>query len=81
MFWRFDSGILPSGHTLVETLSTTGDVCHRDIKNVSAKVAKNFFIKHDISEFEQCSDGRTVPLTIEQAEKDKAAYDKEQIGG
>ena len=46
IYWMFDSGILPKNCLIVETPSTTGDLCHRDIINISRKSSEKFFKYH-----------------------------------
>ena len=45
IFWRFDSAILPDGHSLDTQPSDTGDDCHRNIEGLSNNRAKKFFKK------------------------------------
>lgn len=43
VYWRFESNILPDGHTLEAEVSTTGDECHYNIGGLTDRDAKNFF--------------------------------------
>ena len=46
IFWFFESSDLPNGQTkIVESKSTTGDTCHRNITGLSAGRAKKYFKK------------------------------------
>lgn len=40
IFWVFDTGILPADLEIQNSVSTSGDSCHRDIHNLSAKQAR-----------------------------------------
>ena len=46
IFWLFDTSILPSNHVIEESLSSTNDHCHRDIKNITVKDSRNIFKTH-----------------------------------
>ena len=48
IFWRFSTDILPTPHSIVSEVSTTGDVCHYNIQGLSNKQARDFFIEHSL---------------------------------
>ena len=65
-FFRFDSSLLPPGHSLVQTPSDTGDDCHHDIRGVSDKTLKSWFKKAfpGIESFLVCAEtGEIRPMT------------------
>ena len=59
MFWKFDAETLPSGHTLEQEVGSTGDPCHYNIRGLTKKNARDFFVdnyENHFSDFHICTD-------------------------
>ena len=56
IFWRFSESILPTGYSLKQEASDSGDECHHNIQGISDNRAKKFFRK--------LRDGPGLPLEI-----------------
>ena len=69
IFWIFSTDILPAPSIIVPTISTTGDHCHYDIRQLSDNQRRNVFEKHahNIASLRICSsDGSHQVPTVEQ---------------
>ena len=69
IFWIFSTDILPQSSIIVPTISTTGDPCHYDIRQISDSQRRNVFERHahNIGDLSICSgDGSHQVPTIEQ---------------
>ena len=69
IFWIFSTDILPQPSILVSTISTTGDECHYDIRQLSDKQRRDVFETHahNIAGLSICSDDGSYQVpTVEQ---------------
>lgn len=57
IYWVFSSETLPDGHTLEQETSSTGDICHYNIRGVPDAVARQWFkgYSSDLSNFQVCT--------------------------
>ena len=68
IFWRFSTDVLPDHHLLEQEESSTGDVCHYNIKGITDKEARRVFksVWCDPANFSICdAEQRYRPLTTE----------------
>lgn len=66
---------LPEGATLKETLSDTGDECHREVENVSnKKLYKTFKNRRSFELFYTCENNTVRPVTTDDVAKWKLLY-------
>lgn len=49
VYWEFDSSILGQNARLVNIISSTGDICHYDIENLSNKESRDIFRDHALN--------------------------------
>jgi hypothetical protein len=68
IFWFFDSSIL-RGSELENEPSTTGDLCHRNIRNFPRKEARRIFRAQDMFTFKICAPEGIRNLTSEDLQK------------
>jgi len=64
IFWEFDSSILP-GASLEREPSTTGDLCHHNIRGFPGKTARGIFRRQDTFSFKICAPEGVRNLTPE----------------
>jgi hypothetical protein len=72
IFWVFNRDIIPKDCDFIQRDSDTGDKCHYDIVNLSAKKAKKIFNKYNyngLKNFQICDNNH--PRQLEQADLSK----------
>jgi hypothetical protein len=63
VFYYLDPAQLPANYTIIETLSDTGDECHREVVDVSNSALKKRFKGIPIDQFFICDGSGARPLT------------------
>lgn len=65
VYWVFEADELPQGSSLEAAPSNTGDLCHRNIKNVSDTYLRSIVIKLKTTNFMICDAAGTRSLRAE----------------
>lgn len=74
VFYILDAGELPSGYEIIETLSDTGDMCHREVISVSNSRLKKAFKDRAVGDFLICDGNGPRSLTSDDIRAFKSSY-------
>lgn len=71
IFWSFNEAILPTGFTVEQQTTQSGDVCHYNLLGVSDKAARDLLIRQRLADFQICEDEMSRPLLAADFTKDE----------
>ena len=64
IFWEFNEQQLPTGYSLAQETSPSGDICHYNIEGVADKSAREMLLQVKLSDLQICELGQARQLTL-----------------